>query len=110
MKQTIPELIFITLFAAGVFFAAWRTTYGLMTNVGWALSVSRGQQPRSPRLALTNLIRSGAACRPEEFFSPRQMRTIRLVTIGVGSLASAAFISLIALVARFSCRAEPSLR
>jgi hypothetical protein len=98
MKHTVPELIFIALFAAGVFFAAWRTTYGLMANVGWALSVSRGQQPRSPRLALKNLIRSGAACRPEEFFSPRQMRVIRLVAIGVGSLVSAAFLLLIALV------------
>jgi hypothetical protein len=46
MKHTVPELIFIALFAACVFFAAWRTTYGLMAYVGWALSVSRGQQPR----------------------------------------------------------------
>jgi hypothetical protein len=99
MKHSVPELIFIALFAAGIFFAVWRTTYGLMANVGWALSVSRGTQPRTPRLALKNLIRTGAACRPEEYFSPRQMRTIRLVAVGVGSLASAAFILLIAWVA-----------
>jgi hypothetical protein len=98
MKHTIPELIFMALFAVGVFLATWRAAYGLAANLGWVISASRGKQPRNDLMALRNLVRTGARCQPDGYFTPRQMRAIRIVAIGMGVLASAAVILLFASV------------